>query len=128
LPFSATVNVNDLGKLKEFAITIKGVKDSLFRPSSPDGGLEIPNDGKPAITAVTKAEEDGTATYTFQLSPEQIERARFWFVEDVADSPQTSGLPLPLVGHSRRVYLRATSGQRSRCCARSAPNARASPA
>ena len=37
LPFSATVEVKDVGKLTKFEITIKDVKGNLFRPSSPSG-------------------------------------------------------------------------------------------
>src|SRR5205085_3490794 len=86
LPFSATVKVNDVGKLKEFEITIKDVKGNLFRPSSPGGWLELPSDGKPGATpAVTKVEKGGAITFTFHLTAEQVERARFGFVEDAED-------------------------------------------
>lgn len=50
LPFSATVKVKDVGKLKEFEITIKDVKGNRERPSSPGGWLELPTDGKPGAT------------------------------------------------------------------------------
>jgi hypothetical protein len=86
LPFSATVKVKDVGTLKEFEIAIKDVKGNLFRPSSPGGWLEIPNDGKAGATpTVTKVEKDETITFTFQLTAEQVERARFGFVEDAED-------------------------------------------
>jgi hypothetical protein len=86
LPFSATVKVKYVGKLKEFEITVRGVQGNLFRPSSPGGWLEVPNDGKAAATpAVTRTQKDGAITFTFQLTPEQVERARFGFVEDAED-------------------------------------------
>jgi len=107
LPFSAAVKVKDVGKLKGFEITIKGVTGNLFRPSSPGGWLEIPNDGKPAATpAVTRAEKDGAITFTFQLTAEQVERARFAFVEDAEDWKQ----PFPAKGDYYQFILKEYSG------------------
>ena len=86
LPFSAAVTIKDVGKLKEFAITIKDVKGTLFRPSAPGGWLAIPNDGKPGATpTVSKVVKDATITFTFRLTAEQVERARFGFVADAED-------------------------------------------
>jgi hypothetical protein len=108
LPFAAIVNVKGVGKLKEFEITIKGAKDSLFRPSSPDGGLEIPNDGKAAkAPAVKKTEEDGSVTFTFQLGADQVERARFWFVEDAEDWKR----PFPTKGDYYQFILKEFRGE-----------------
>jgi hypothetical protein len=103
LPFSAAVKVKDVGKLKGFEITIKGVTGNLFRPSSPGGCLEIPNDGKPAATpAVTRAEKDGGITFTFHLTAKQVERARFAFVEDAEDWKQ----PFPVKGDYYQFILK----------------------
>ena len=108
LPFSAAVKVKDVGKLKGFEITIKGVTGNLFRPSSPGGWLEIPNDGKPAATpAVTRAEKDGAITFTFQLTAEQVERARFSLVEDMEDWQQ----PFPVKGDYYQFMLKDFAGR-----------------
>jgi hypothetical protein len=110
LPFSATVTAKDVGKLKEFEITVKGVQGNLVHPSSPGGWLEIPNDGKSAATpAVTKVEKDGTITFTFQLTAEQVERARFGFVEDAEDWDR----PFPANGDYYQFILKEfTAGTR----------------
>jgi hypothetical protein len=107
LPFAATVKVKDAAKLREFEITIKGVKGNLFRPSSPGGWLDVPNDGKPAGTpAVTRVEKDGTITFTFQLTAEQVERARFGFVEDREDWQR----PFPAKGDYYQFMLKEFTG------------------
>ena len=107
LPFSATVKVKDVGKLKEFEITFKGVMGNLFRPSSPGGWLEMPNDGKRTATpALTKLEKDGTIAFTFQLTAQQVERARFGFVEDAEDWK----LPFPAKGDYYQFILMEYTG------------------
>jgi hypothetical protein len=107
LPFTATVKVKDVGKLKEFEITIKGVTGNLFLPSSPGGWLEIPKDGKPAATpTVTKVEKDGGITYIFQLTAEQVARARFGFVEDAEDWKR----PFPAKGDYYQFILAEFTG------------------
>jgi hypothetical protein len=107
LRFSATVKVKDVGKLKEFEITIKGVLGNLFRPSSPGGWLEMPNDVKrAAIPAVTKMEKEGSIAFTFQLTAEQVERARFGFVEDAEDWK----LPFPAKGDYYQFILKEYTG------------------
>jgi hypothetical protein len=108
LPFSATVNVKDAGQLKEFEITIKGVQGNLFRPPSPGSWLMIPNDGKAGTTpAVTKVEKNGNTTFTFQLTAEQVERARFCFVEDAEDWNQ----PFPAKGDYYQFILKEFKGK-----------------
>jgi hypothetical protein len=107
LPFSAVVKVKDSGKLHEFELTIKGVQGNPFRPSSPGAWLDIPTEGKPAVTpAVTKVEKDGAVTYTFQLSDEQVERARFAFVEDAEDWEK----PFPAKGDYYQFILKEFAG------------------
>jgi hypothetical protein len=107
LPFSATVQVTDVGKLKQFEITIKDVKRNLFRSSSPGGWLEIPTDGKPAAApAVTKVEKDGTISFTFQLTAEELEGARFGFVKDAEDWKR----PFPATGDYYQFMLKEFKG------------------
>jgi hypothetical protein len=108
MPFSGTVKVKNVGKLKEFEISIKGVKGNPFRPSSPGSWLDVPNDDKPAETpAVTKVEKDGTTTFTFQLTAEQVERARFSLVEDMEDWQQ----PFPVKGDYYQFMLKDFAGR-----------------
>jgi hypothetical protein len=106
LPFSATVKVKDLGKMKEFEITIKDIKGPLANPtnaSSPGGWLVVVTDGKALVPpAVTKVENGGVFTFTFQLSPEQVEGARFAFVEDAADWER----PFPINGNYYQFMLK----------------------
>jgi hypothetical protein len=108
LPFSAAVKVSDVGNQKQFEITIKGVPENLpLRFSSPGGWLAIPNDGNPgANPAVTKAEKDGTITFTFQLSAKQVDRARFSFVADAEDWNR----PFPRNGDSYQFLLKEFQG------------------
>jgi hypothetical protein len=107
LPFSAAVKVKDAEQVKEFEITIKGVKGNLFRPSSPGGWLEIPNDSQPAATpAVKKVEKDETIIFTFQLTADQAQRARFAFVEDAEDWKR----PFPARGDYYQFILKEFTG------------------
>ena len=107
LPFSATVKVKEVGKLTEFEITMSDVKGNPFRSSSPGGWLNIPNDGKPgAIPPVTKVQKDGTVTFTLQLTTEQVERARFAFVEDAEDWNR----PFPTKGDYYQFILKEFKG------------------
>ncbi len=107
LPFSAAVQLKGSGKLYEFALTFEGVRGNPFRPSSPGAWLEVPTDGKPATTpAVTRVEKAGAVTYTFRLSAEQVERARFAFVEDAADWAK----PFPAKGDYYQFILKEFAG------------------
>ena len=109
LPFTATVKVKDVGKMKEFEITIKDIKGPLVNPtnaSAPGGSLEIVINGKAMVPpAVTKVEKGGVFTFTFQLSPEQVEGARFAFVEDAADWQR----PFPTNGNYYQFMLKEFS-------------------
>ncbi|HEV3146008.1 MAG TPA: hypothetical protein VGZ47_19130 [Gemmataceae bacterium] len=106
LPFTATVKVKDAGKLKEFEITIKDIKGKLVNPThppSPGGWLELVIDGKAvAAPAVTKVEKGGIITFTFRLTPDQIEGARFAFVEDAEDWSK----PFPSNGNYYQFMLK----------------------
>jgi hypothetical protein len=107
LPFSATVNIKDAGNLKEFEITLSGVQGNLFRPSSPGGWLTIVNEDRPgAAPAVTKVDKGGAITFTFQLTAEQVARARFGFVEDVEDWNR----PFPARGDYYQFMLKEFKG------------------
>src|SRR5262245_1845550 len=84
LPFKASVKVKGVGQLKEFEITIREIVDKLKQPpSGPGGRVSVMGSDKPIAVKRTSAE--GMATFTFQIAPEQLERARFEFVEDEAD-------------------------------------------
>jgi hypothetical protein len=84
LPFKASVKAKDVGKLKEFEITITGIVGNLTRqPSAPGGWVSVIGNDKPI--AVKRTTAQGMTTFTFQISPEQLEKARFEFVEDEAD-------------------------------------------
>jgi len=108
LPFSATIKVKDVGKQKEFEITIKGVMGNLFRPSAPAGWLAISSDGgRVATPAVTKVEKDGAIVFTFQLTAEQVERARFCMVEDEQDWNR----PFPSKGDYYQFILKTFQGK-----------------
>src|SRR5262249_47223320 len=81
LPFKACVKVKDVGMLKEFAIAITGIVGDLTRPSSAPGGwVSVVGNDKPVMVKRTTA--DGMVAFTFQIAPEQLEKARFEFVED----------------------------------------------
>ena len=106
LPFTAAIKIKDVGKIKEFEITIKGIKGDLVNPRhapSPGGWLEVAQ-GNTAIVppGVTKVEKGGIFTFTFQLKPEQIEGARFAFVEDAEDWNR----PFPSNGNYYQFILR----------------------
>jgi len=108
LPFSASVKVKDVGKFKEFEITIKGAMGNLFHPSSAGGAVVIAGDGKPDETmGATKTVKDGTIIFTFRLSLEQLERARFTFVEDEEDWKR----PFPTNGNYYQFILKDFVGK-----------------
>src|SRR5262245_60719351 len=84
LPFKASVKVKDVGKLKEFEITITGIVGNLTRPpSAPGGWVGVMGNDKPI--AVKRVTADGMATFTFQIAAGQLEKPRFEFVEDETD-------------------------------------------
>ena len=77
------------------------------RARLPGGWLEISNDGQPgANSAVMKVAKDGTIVFTFQLTAEQVERARFDFVEDAEDWNR----PFPAKGDYYQFILKEFRG------------------
>jgi hypothetical protein len=101
LPFKASVKVKDVGKLKEFEITITGFVGNLTRPpSAPGGWVSVIG------IAVQRTTADGRATFTFQIAPEQLEKARFEFVEDEADWNR----PFPTRGDLYQFELKKFAG------------------
>src|SRR5260221_9770505 len=81
LPFKASIKVKDVEKMKEVEITITGIVGHLTRgqPSGPGGWLCVVGGKRIAVKPTTVL---GIATFTFQIGPEQLEKARFEFVED----------------------------------------------
>jgi hypothetical protein len=108
LPFTATVMVKDMGKEKEFTITVKGITAGPNRSTpSPSGTLEITIDGKAIVPpAVTKTQKAGILTFTFRIPIEQIPGARFGFVEDGEDWK----LPFPTNGNYYQFLLTEFAG------------------
>jgi hypothetical protein len=107
LPFKASVTVKDLGKLKEFKITITGIVGNLTGPpSAPAGWVSVIGNDKPI--AVKRTTGDGIATFTFQIASEQLEKANFEFVEDEADWNR----PFPTRGDLYRFELKQFVGKK----------------
>lgn len=84
--FAFTVQAKDVGQLKEFQITVRqkahpGPGDAatgsvVIRPSG---------DQQAAFPLVTRVRSDGMQTYTFRLSPSDLNRASFTFTETPQD-------------------------------------------
>src|SRR5262245_11226356 len=107
LPFKASVKVKDVGKLKEFEITITGIVGNLTRrPSAPGGWVSVIGHDKPI--AVKRTTAHGRATFTFQITPEQLEKARFAFVENEADWNR----PFPTRGDLYQFELKEFAGKK----------------
>ena len=105
LPFKTFVKVKDVGKLKEFEITITGIVGNLTRPpSAPDGWVSASGNDQPI--AVKRTTADGIVTFTFQIAPEQLDKARFAFVEDEADWNR----PFPTRGDLYQFELKEFAG------------------
>ncbi len=87
LPFKASVKVKDVGKFKVFEITITGIIGNLTwrPPSAPGGWVIVIGHGNDKPIAVKRTTAEGLTTFTFQIAPEQLEKAFFEFVEDEAD-------------------------------------------
>jgi hypothetical protein len=87
LPFKASVKVKDVGKFKEFEITITGIvgNPTSRPPSAPGGWVIVIGHGTDEPIAVKRTTSAGMGTFTFQIAPEQLEKAHFFFGEDEAD-------------------------------------------
>jgi len=110
LPFKASVKVKGVGKLKEFEITITGIVGNLtWRPSAPPGGwVSVIGHGNDKPIAVKGTSADGVATFTFQIAPDQLEKAVFEFVEDEADWNR----PFPTRGDLYQFELKEFAGKK----------------
>jgi hypothetical protein len=95
-PFSFSVQVKDVEELKEFEITVRQQAGKPAPGGSATGSIRFATSGnKPgALPAITRMEENGVQTYTFRLSPADLDRARFTFTETVEDWRQ----PFPSPG------------------------------
>src|SRR5260370_20327395 len=82
-PFSFTVQVKDAGELKEVEITVKQKAGQRAPAGTATGSVVITAGGKKkaASPAVTRVQADGVQTYTFRLSPSDLDRAHFTFTE-----------------------------------------------
>jgi hypothetical protein len=93
LPFKASIKVKDVGKLKEFEITITGIVGNRTRPpSAPGGWVSVIGSVKPI--AVKRTTGDRMTTFIFQIGTEHLEKGRFDFVENEADWTR----PFPIRG------------------------------
>jgi hypothetical protein len=81
--FAFAVQFKDAGELKEFEITVRKQTGKLAPVASATGSVEFAANGDKtwAPPTITRTEADGVQTYTFRLSPSELERARFTFTE-----------------------------------------------
>jgi hypothetical protein len=95
-PFAFSAQVKDIAKLKEFEIVVKQKPNHSGPITSATGTVEIaPRDKKKAESAIiTRVETDGVQTYTFRVSPSDLDRAHFTFTE----TPQDPRIPFPFPG------------------------------
>jgi hypothetical protein len=105
-PFAFTVQVKDVVtkdkdkkdkvEFKEFVVTVKQKAGYLAPVSSATGKVTIAGSGKntAAFSPVTKVESLGVQTYTFRLSPSDLDRAYFTFTE----TPEDVRVPFPFPG------------------------------
>jgi len=95
-PFAFTLQVKDVGELKEFEITVKQKAGQRAPVGTATGRAVIDASGKkkPASPAITKVQSDGVQTYTFRLSASDLDRAHFTFTE----TSQDARIPFPSPG------------------------------
>lgn len=108
LPFKASAKIKDVEKFKQVEITIAGIVGNVSReqPSAPGGWLRVIGNEKRISLKPTTV--DGMATFTFQIGSEQLEKARFEFVEDAADWSR----PFPTRGDLYQFELKEFVGQK----------------
>jgi hypothetical protein len=92
-PFSFTVNVKDVGQLKEFEIRV-APKAGRRPVASATGELHVAVASKRVMPTVTRVAADGVLTFTFRVTPEELDRAQFLFTE----TPQDVRTPFPFPG------------------------------
>jgi hypothetical protein len=95
-PFAFTVQVRDVGQLKEVEFTVRQKPGKLAPVISATGWVTInPRDKKQvASPAITRVWDNGVQTYTFRVSPSDLDRASFTFTE----TPQDVRVPFPYPG------------------------------
>ena len=92
-PFSFTVNVKTVGEVQEFEVIVKAKAMGSAPILSATGEVVIARSGKKEalFPPVTRVQSDGVQTYTFRLSPSDVDRATFTFTE----SPKGVAFPSP---------------------------------
>jgi len=95
-PFAFSVQVKDVAQVKEFEIVVKQKPNHRAPIASATGTVDIaPRDKKKAESpAVTRVEAHTVQTYTFRVSPSDVNRAHFTFTE----TPQDPRVPFPFPG------------------------------
>jgi hypothetical protein len=85
--FSFTVQARDVGEWKEFEITVRQKAAHHAPVDSATGKVMIGPSGKKqaAFPAITRVLSDSVQTYTFRLSPTDLDRATFTFTETPQD-------------------------------------------
>jgi hypothetical protein len=95
-PFAFSVQVKDVAQLKEFEIVVKQKPNHLAPITSATGTVNIAPRGDKTTPspAVTRVQADGVQTYTFRVSPSDVDRAYFTFTE----TPEDPRIPFPFPG------------------------------
>jgi hypothetical protein len=95
-PFSFTVTVKAVGEVQEFEVIVKAKAGGPAPVLSATGEVDIARSGKKesTIPTVHRVQSNGVQTYTFRLSPSDLDRARFTFTE----TPQDVRTPFPSPG------------------------------
>jgi hypothetical protein len=95
-PFSFTVHVKDVGEQKEFEIVVRQKAGHRGPAGSATGSVRIVASGKKKaeLPTVTRVQSEGVQTYTFRVSPSDLDRARFTFTE----TPEDVMKPFPSPG------------------------------
>jgi hypothetical protein len=103
-PFTFTVQVKDAGELKELVITVKAKARTTAPIFSGTGFVTIAPRGqkKAEFPAVTRIQANGVETYSFRLSPADVDRALFTFSETAEDWRT----PFPYLGDYWVFHLR----------------------
>src|SRR5262245_61238078 len=86
-PFAFTVQIKDVGGLKEVEITVRQKPGHRAPASTASGSVVInPRGPKPvASPALTRVLDNGVQTYTFRVAPADLDRATFTFTETAED-------------------------------------------
>jgi hypothetical protein len=94
--FAFTFRIKTVGQLEEVEITVRAKPGKLPPVASATGSVLINASGKKkaAFPTVTRVESNGVQTYTFRVSPSDIDRAHFTFTE----TPQDARTEFPFPG------------------------------